>query len=227
MRADFIKEWAPVLMPILSLLLGLCLTLILTAIKQSKKNKYIRSKLDFLEKENSDNKLDFRLYKEKTDAFIFDLKIDLKKATDENMLLIKKLEMYKTNSSVEYNKELEDKLKEYLKQSDTLSNELLALKEKYAEQSKELIALKIENEQLNKKIKFFEMEKVEQLAFLEQIKKAQELINNIKLSGSESANKLAKEIAQTITPENDFKATSNESKPLGWEKYNEKEKSVL
>ena len=85
MKTQFIKDWAPILMPILSALLGLILTLILTAIKQSKKNKYIKNKLDFLEKENSDNKLDFKLNKEKTHAIIFDLKIDLKKATDQNI----------------------------------------------------------------------------------------------------------------------------------------------
>ena len=198
MKTQFIKDWAPILMPILSALLGLILTLILTAIKQSKKNKYIKNKLDFLEKENSDNKLDFKLYKEKTDAFIFDLKIDLKKATDENVLLIKKLEMYQKNSNIEYNKELEAKLNEYLKQSDTLSNELLALKEKYAEQSKQLIAIKTENEQLIKKIKFFELEKTEQLAFWNQIKKAQELINNIKLNGAEATNNIAKEIVENV-----------------------------
>ncbi|WP_444704920.1 hypothetical protein ACT1UH_02925 [Mycoplasma sp. 332] len=201
MNVNFFKEWAPVLMPVISLILGLILTLILSIIKQNKKNKYIKTKLDFLEKENSETKLDFKLYKEKTDAFVFDLKIDLKKATDENILLLKKMEMYQHGSNIEYNRELEEKLNEYLKQSDALSNELLDLKEKYAEQSKQLIALKVENERLNQKIKFFEMEKVEQLAFLDQIKKAQDLINKIKFNPSQTTNDIVDYALKTNSEE--------------------------
>lgn len=175
-----LKEWLPVFMPIISLLLGLLLTLIFTSIKQSKKNKFIRSKLEFLEKENTDNKLDFKLYKEKQEAWAFDMKVDLKKATDENALLIKKIGMYESGSNVEYNKELEAKLKEYMMSSDTLSNELLRYKNIVAESDNTIKKLMFENEQLKTKINLLEKQLSEQVNWIDQIKKFENALSNLK-----------------------------------------------
>lgn len=174
-----IKEWLPLFMPLISLFLGLTLTLILTAIKQAKKNKFTRSKLEFLEKENNDLKLDFKLYKEKSEAWAFDMKVDLKKAQDLAALKDKKIEMLEKNSNVEYNKELEQKLTEYMKSTDTLSNEVLRYKEIIAEANTAIKKLQFENSQLKEKIALLDKELKEQENWDEQIKKFESLLNNL------------------------------------------------
>ena len=208
-----LKEWLPVFMPIIALLLGLLLTLIFTSIKQSKKNKFIRSKLEFLEKENTDNKLDFKLYKEKQEAWAFDMKVDLKKATDENALLIKKIGMYESGSNVEYNKELEAKLKEYMMSSDTLSNELLRYKNIAAESDNTIKKLMFENEQLKTKINLLEKQLSEQVNWIDQIKKFENALSNLKFP-QKPASVTEKAVLETSSAQDKEFTTQNETSSL-------------
>lgn len=183
--SNTIKEWLPLFMPLISLFFGLTLTMIFTAIKQAKKNKITRAKLEVLEKENSDLKLDFKLYKEKTEAWAFDMRVDLKKAQDTATLKDKKIEMLEKNSSVEYNKELEAKLSEYMKSTDTLSNEVLRYKEIIAEANNAIKKLQFENAQLKEKIALLDKELKDQTNWDDQLKKFEDILKNLKLKKQE------------------------------------------
>ncbi|KDE44279.1 hypothetical protein PT306_00775 [Metamycoplasma hyosynoviae] len=212
-----IKEWIPIVIPLITSLIGLILTIIFTSIAQSKKVKYIKTRVEFLERENANINLDFKLYKEKTDNWAFDMKIDLKKALDENMLLVKKIEMYKTNSNIEYNQELENKLKEYLKTSDALSNELLKQKDINTELSITLESYKFQNEQLLNKVNFLENELNQESNFLNNLKKFEEAFQALKFkrpenetfkpNPSETNNEKAIDKKFEETPKDSVKAT--------------------
>ncbi|SYV90128.1 Uncharacterised protein, partial [Metamycoplasma alkalescens] len=132
------------------------------------------------------------------------MKVDLKKALDENTLLIKKIEMYKNNSSVEYNKELEDKLNDYLKTSDELSNELLKVKNDKAELLHRIEIVTFENRKLKMKVGTLEQELDKQVSFMENVKKFEESIKNFNFSKKSEA------------PEKDDSIVDKETKPLAW-----------
>ncbi|KDE45428.1 hypothetical protein PT312_01790 [Metamycoplasma hyosynoviae] len=219
-----IKEWIPIVIPLITSLIGLILTIIFTSIAQSKKVKYIKTRVEFLERENANINLDFKLYKEKTDNWAFDMKIDLKKASDENMLLIKKIEMYKTNSNVEYNQELENKLREYLKASDTLSNELLKQKDINTELSITLESYKFQNEQLQNKVSFLEKELNQQSNFLNNLKKFEQTFQTLKFPEKVSQSKPP--INENIDLSSSFNAY-NEPETLKWENTKENKKGTV
>ncbi|MDC8900393.1 hypothetical protein PR259_02220 [Metamycoplasma hyosynoviae] len=219
-----IKEWIPIVIPLITSLIGLILTIIFTSIAQSKKVKYIKTRVEFLERENANINLDFKLYKEKTDNWAFDMKIDLKKASDENMLLIKKIEMYKTNSNVEYNQELENKLSEYLKASDTLSNELLKQKDINTELSITLESYKFQNEQLQNKVSFLEKELNQQSNFLNNLKKFEQTFQTLKFP--EKVSQPKPPINENIDLSSSFNAY-NEPETLKWENTKENKKGTV
>ncbi|MDD7893528.1 hypothetical protein PUW87_01075 [Metamycoplasma hyosynoviae] len=219
-----IKEWIPIVIPLITSLIGLILTIIFTSIAQSKKVKYIKTRVEFLERENANINLDFKLYKEKTDNWAFDMKIDLKKASDENMLLIKKIEMYKTNSNVEYNQELENKLSEYLKASDTLSNELLKQKDINTELSITIESYKFQNEQLQNKVSFLEKELNQQSNFLNNLKKFEQTFQTLKFP--EKVSQPKPPINENIDLSSSFNAC-NEPETLKWENTKENKKGTV
>ncbi|MDC8920543.1 hypothetical protein [Metamycoplasma hyosynoviae] len=219
-----IKEWIPIVIPLITSLIGLILTIIFTSIAQSKKVKYIKTRVEFLERENANINLDFKLYKEKTDNWAFDMKIDLKKASDENMLLIKKIEMYKTNSNVEYNQELENKLSEYLKASDTLSNELLKQKDINTELSITIESYKFQNEQLQNKVSFLEKELNQQSNFLNNLKKFEQTFQTLKFP--EKVSQPKPPINENIDLSSSFNAY-NEPETLKWENTKENKKGTV
>lgn len=174
------KEWLPIFMPIISLFLGLTLTYIFTSIKKSKKDKARDARLIFLEKENNEIKEDYKLFASTVNNKINDFRIDLKNAHDRATVLESELKMYRSGSSVEYNKELEAKANEYFKINDNLSNELLAAKNTVAEQQAINSKLLFENQQLKSINNNLQKEHVEQSNWVDSIKKLQDALNNIK-----------------------------------------------
>ncbi|PZV98710.1 hypothetical protein [Metamycoplasma auris] len=206
-----IIDLLPVFIPLITSFIGLVLTVIFTSLNHTKKMKYLRNRIDTLEKENNDINLNFKLYKEKMDNWAFDMKVDLKKAVDENTLLIKKLEMYKNNNSVEYNRELEKKLQDYLKSSDTLSNELLKVKNLNVELVHKIEELTFENNKLKEKLGLLEKELDKQVSFIENVKKFEDAIKNFDFSKKEET---PKEIAPS-QPKSDFRG-SIEKDPIVW-----------
>lgn len=206
-----IIDLMPVFIPLITSFIGLVLTVIFTSLNHTKKMKYLRNRIDTLEKENNDINLNFKFYKEKMDNWAFDMKVDLKKAMDENTLLIKKLEMYKNNNSVEYNRELEKKLQDYLKSSDALSNELLKVKNLNVELVHRIDELTFENNKLKEKLGILEKELDKQVNFIETVKKFEDAVKNFDFSKKEET---PKETAPS-QPKSDFR-DYNEKDPIVW-----------